>query len=217
MGGKRTLARSSGRMDWPYRGVYFFFENGEMRSGSGRGPRVVRVGTHGLKIGTKSSLWTRLRTHRGATASGRGNHRGSIFRLLVGEALARREGYPLPPTWGAGGETVRAGCALARLAGQIQQPQSRPDIGAVEQQARQRPLRPSIPRRDGAPSGTLVRFRCPTSATNLGRLEHVPWISDSQNVQWDVRRNVPRMSGRMSRSASLKLPWSQRAPVAPAA
>lgn len=103
MGGKRTLARSSGRMDWPHRGVYFFFENGEMRSGSGRGPRVVRVGTHGLKIGTKSSLWTRLRTHRGATASGRGNHRGSIFRLLVGEALARREGYPLPPTWGAGG------------------------------------------------------------------------------------------------------------------
>ena len=48
IGGKRRLAECDGRIDWPRRGVYFFFEPGEMRSASGRGPRVVRVGTHGL-------------------------------------------------------------------------------------------------------------------------------------------------------------------------
>jgi hypothetical protein len=35
----------------PSRGVYFFLENGESRSGSGAGSRVVRVGTHVLKTG----------------------------------------------------------------------------------------------------------------------------------------------------------------------
>ncbi len=31
LGGKRTLAVCNGRMDWPTRGVYFFFEAGEER------------------------------------------------------------------------------------------------------------------------------------------------------------------------------------------
>ena len=48
VGGKRLLAECDGRMDWPKRGVYFFFEPGESRSTSGEGPRVVRVGTHAL-------------------------------------------------------------------------------------------------------------------------------------------------------------------------
>src|SRR5579883_1673881 len=56
-------------------GVYFFFEPGEFRSGSGLGPRVVRVGTHALKIGSRSTLWGRLAQHRGSTNGG--NHRGS--------------------------------------------------------------------------------------------------------------------------------------------
>lgn len=47
-GGARRLADCSGRMNWPRRGVYFFFEDGEMRSDTGAGPRVVRVGTHAL-------------------------------------------------------------------------------------------------------------------------------------------------------------------------
>ena len=34
VGGARTLATCDGRMDWPRRGVYFFFEEGEERSGS---------------------------------------------------------------------------------------------------------------------------------------------------------------------------------------
>ena len=83
-------------MDWPPRGVYFFHESGEARSGTGGGPRVVRVGTHGLKSGSGSTLWDRLSQHRGSSRSGRGNHRGSIFRLIVGIALAKRNDIPLP-------------------------------------------------------------------------------------------------------------------------
>jgi len=105
LGGKRHLADCHGKMNWPQRGVYFFFEPGEKRS-SGLGLRVVRVGTHALKKGAKTTLWNRLRTHRG-TLSGRraggGNHRGSIFRLHVGTAILRKEGLEeCYPTWGVG-------------------------------------------------------------------------------------------------------------------
>lgn len=76
-GATRTLSESASR-DCPQRGVYFFFEPGEQRSGSGDGARVVRVGTHALKPGSNTKLWTRLSQHRGALRSGGGNHRGSI-------------------------------------------------------------------------------------------------------------------------------------------
>jgi hypothetical protein len=65
LGGKRTLAGCDGRMSWPARGVYFFFEPGEVRSDTGMGPRVVRVGTHALTASSRSSLWQRLSQHRG--------------------------------------------------------------------------------------------------------------------------------------------------------
>ena len=99
VGGTRVLAECSGRMKWPRRGVYFFFEAGEIRSGSGAGHRVVRVGTHALKCGAGTSIWERLRQHRGVARTGGGNHRGSIFRLLVGKALAYRGDVPLPQAW----------------------------------------------------------------------------------------------------------------------
>jgi hypothetical protein len=100
-GGKRLLRECSGRMSWPQRGVYFFFEMGEVRTDSGDGPRVVRVGTHALAPGSRTSLWNRLSQHRGTAASGGGNHRGSIFRLIVGAALAARDSHQLD-TWGKG-------------------------------------------------------------------------------------------------------------------
>ena len=81
------------------RGVYFFFEAGEHRADSGDGPRVTRIGTHGLTAGTTSTLRRRLRQHLG-TRSGTGNHRGSIFRLLTGDALLRAGGAPVCPSWG---------------------------------------------------------------------------------------------------------------------
>ncbi|MBY6153943.1 hypothetical protein KUV47_12030 [Vannielia litorea] len=90
--GKHLLRDCHGRMNWPLRGVYFFFEDGEVRGQSGNGPRVVRVGTHALKSGSRTSLWKRLSQHKGVALSGGGNHRGSIFRLIVGTALLERDG-----------------------------------------------------------------------------------------------------------------------------
>jgi hypothetical protein len=86
-------------MDWAQRGVYFFRESGESRTDSGEGARIVRVGTHALRSGSQTKLWTRLSQHRGQPSTGSGNHRGSIFRLLVGVALVRRHQYDCP-TWG---------------------------------------------------------------------------------------------------------------------
>lgn len=112
LNGKRKLETCSGRQHWPLRGVYFFFEDGETRSNSGHGPRLVRVGTHALRLASRTSLWNRLSQHRGTEASGGGNHRGSIFRLLVGTALNEGGIEKVPTTWGKGSsadaETVAA-------------------------------------------------------------------------------------------------------------
>ena len=101
LGGARTLAACSGRMGWPQRGVYFFRELGECRSDTGNGPRIVRVGTHALNPATNTKLWARLAQHKGHARSGSGNHRGSIFRLIVGAALIDRDGLDYQ-TWGRG-------------------------------------------------------------------------------------------------------------------
>lgn len=97
-GGPRLLADCDGRLEWPQRGVYFFMEDGELRSDSGNGNRIVRVGTHALKSGSGTTLWKRLSQHRGQSRSGGGNHRGSIFRLIVGTALIERDGFTCE-TW----------------------------------------------------------------------------------------------------------------------
>lgn len=100
IGGPRRLQTCSGALSWPTRGIYFFYEPGEYRSASGKSLRVVRVGTHALKRGARSRLWGRLSQHRGSARTGGGNHRGSIFRLLVGSALANQSRTPLPNSWG---------------------------------------------------------------------------------------------------------------------
>src|SRR5207249_4529063 len=92
LGGPRVLAECDGRMRWPNRGVYFFFEPGEHRAApNGEQLRIVRVGTHAVSAGSQTTLWTRLKQHRGTgmpgDPPGRGNHRGSIFRRHVGTAL----------------------------------------------------------------------------------------------------------------------------------
>jgi hypothetical protein len=97
-GGARLLSDCSGKLSWPKRGVYFFMEDGEARSQSGLGPRIVRVGAHALTPGSRTTLWQRLSNHRGSNRSGGGNHRGSIFRLIVGTALINRNGHRCP-TW----------------------------------------------------------------------------------------------------------------------
>lgn len=95
-----TLEHCHGRQ--PYwkecrRGIYLFFDRNEKRA-DGVSHRVVRVGTHAIKSNRgNSTLWGRLKQHKG-TDRGGGNHGGSIFRHLVGNALGNRDGN-LPSSW----------------------------------------------------------------------------------------------------------------------
>jgi hypothetical protein len=99
-GGQRRL-RDWNRQDLSsLSGVYFFFEDGEGRTGTGNGQRVVRVGTHGLKSGSRSTLWSRLRQHRGSEQGG--NQRGSIFRRHVGAALMQAGRHVSIDEWWVG-------------------------------------------------------------------------------------------------------------------
>lgn len=112
-GGKGHLNELGTASRWPRRGVYFFFEPSENRSGSGDGPRLVRIGTHALGTGARSTLHQRLRQHAGRSGGAGGNHRGSIFRLLVGEALIARGDCPACTSWGVKGDISKAAAALA--------------------------------------------------------------------------------------------------------
>lgn len=105
IGSARCLSECNGTMCWPQRGVYFFREAGEIRTHTG-GPRIVRVGTHALKAGSKTTLWNRLSQHRGVASHGGGNHRGSVFRKIVGAALIRRDGWDCS-TWGQGSNATK--------------------------------------------------------------------------------------------------------------
>ena len=84
-------------MPWPERGVFFFFENGEQRSDSGAGPRVVYVGTHAITRGSQTTLWHRLSQHRGQAimVAETTEDRSSI----VGASLIERDKHSYP-TWG---------------------------------------------------------------------------------------------------------------------
>lgn len=85
----------------PQRGVYIFLDTHESNF-ERSGPRIVRVGTHAVSLGSKTSLRTRLRNHLGPK-SGVGNHRGSIFRLHVGRALIQASGkIDYSEFWGVG-------------------------------------------------------------------------------------------------------------------
>ncbi len=114
LGGARVLGDCSGKLTWPRRAVYFFTEDGECRTDTGAGSRVVRVGTHALRNGSRTTLWNRLSQHRGSTRSGGGNHRGSIFRLIVGTALIERDNL-VCPTWDDRRSTAPADVRAAEL------------------------------------------------------------------------------------------------------
>jgi hypothetical protein len=91
--------------------VYIFIDRAE-RNFLGQRGRIVRIGTHGVSEGSKSTLRTRLRTHAGLR-DGTGNHRASIFRLHVGRAILEvDDAVEAVPTWGEGQDApsnVRAG------------------------------------------------------------------------------------------------------------
>jgi len=103
--GARKLKRCTGYMDWPDRGVYVFLAPGEPRTASD-GLRAARIGTHAVSAGSNTSLWDRLKQHAG-TGSGSadhphgGNHRGSVYRQRVGEAIIEKYGlHDDYPDWG---------------------------------------------------------------------------------------------------------------------
>jgi hypothetical protein len=98
--GFRCLKDCTRKSGWPARGVYFFFEDHEFRE-DGSTLRVVRVGTHAVSANSRTTLWNRLHTHTGSSSGG-GNHRGSIFRKRVGEALLQIRSYPaeIAASWG---------------------------------------------------------------------------------------------------------------------
>lgn len=105
VGGPQYLSDCNGRMDWPERGLYIFFAPDETRQSTDH-QRINRIGTHAVSSGSGTSLWNRLISHRG-TFSGKyadgGNHRGSVFRLRVGEAMIERDGlHDEFPDWGDG-------------------------------------------------------------------------------------------------------------------
>lgn len=94
--------QTSLKLDLPAQGVYFFFDPNEITSLSNALPRLVRVGTHAVSQGSKATLRNRLRTHFG-TIEGTGNHRGSVFRLHVGEAIINKLNLRAKfPHWGKG-------------------------------------------------------------------------------------------------------------------
>jgi len=110
VGGKQRLKNCTGYMNWPERGVYFFFAEDETRDSTDQ-LRLTRIGTHAVSSGSGTSLWNRLRTHRGAnsgTYEDGGNHRGSVFRKRVGEAMIERNGiHNEYPNWGDGSSADR--------------------------------------------------------------------------------------------------------------
>jgi len=109
VGGMRSLRDCTGYMDWPDRGIYFFFAPDESRDDGM--PRLTRIGTHAVSSGSGTALWDRLRAHRGinsGTFAGGGNHRGSVFRKRVGEAICERDGIDdVYPEWGSGSSADR--------------------------------------------------------------------------------------------------------------
>ncbi|AGB15226.1 hypothetical protein Halru_0595 [Halovivax ruber XH-70] len=110
VGGAKTLTDCTGYMDWPERGLYVFFADGETRDGTEQ-PRLTRVGTHAVSSGSGASLWERLRAHRGVnsgTFGGGGNHRMSVFRKRVGEAMIHHDGIQEElSNWGEGNSANR--------------------------------------------------------------------------------------------------------------
>jgi hypothetical protein len=81
------------------------------RAGLAQHRPVVRVGTHALDTGSRPTLRQRLGQHRGGDMA-RGDHPGSIFRLLIRQALLARGSLPSRLSWGVKSASAKACEAL---------------------------------------------------------------------------------------------------------
>ena len=93
---KRTLDTISNK-NLPEKGVYFFFEQNETRQNI-NSERVVRIGTHAAIANSNATLYDRLYNHKGSKDL-TGNHRGSVFRKLIGYSLLYKDEL-IYPYWG---------------------------------------------------------------------------------------------------------------------
>jgi hypothetical protein len=96
----RVFGSCSGSAKWPRRGLYIFYDPRHRRMFKPNAVKIIRIGTHAVSQGSASSLWQRLKNHKGQQ-DGSGNHRGSIFRLHVGGALMTTRSI-ICPSWGVG-------------------------------------------------------------------------------------------------------------------
>lgn len=103
--GPYYLSDVDGSLEWPDRGIYVFFSaDTDLELDPVDEWRIVRIGTVGDCTGSSSTLWDRLRAHRGTKqgdyADG-GNSRGSIFRKHLGRAIIEDEKlHEKYPNWG---------------------------------------------------------------------------------------------------------------------
>jgi hypothetical protein len=192
VGGARSLSQCDGYSGWPTRGVYFFFEPGELRSHSGRGSRVVRVGTHALTATSRANLWSRLSQHRGTKLTGGGNHRGSIFRLLVGAALQRRLLCQPSRTWGKQQDIRRAAQHLGSTVEQLRATELPIEI-AVSQYIGSMPfVWLSVPDPPGPTSRRAVIERGAIALLSNGRDRQLDPPSPDWLGTWSDREQVRR-------------------------
>ncbi len=75
-----------------YAGSTSFLRMGKCASSRTAGRAWYASAPMTLKAGSRATLWKRLSQHKGMARSGGGNHRGSIFRLIVGTTLLNRDG-----------------------------------------------------------------------------------------------------------------------------
>ena len=76
------------RRNIPTQGVYFFFDQFEIRDQYIQ-ERVVRIGTHAAQANSKATIKQRIAQHKGPENL-YGQHRNSVFRELVGYALINK-------------------------------------------------------------------------------------------------------------------------------
>lgn len=89
------------------KGVYIFLDPNEESIYSNSLPRIVRIGTHAIHDGAKSTIKQRLRAHYG-TKLNSGNHRGSVFRKHIGNALLNKGDLEkTSETWGVGSNATK--------------------------------------------------------------------------------------------------------------
>lgn len=112
-----------GRLDWPDRGMYLFFsQDTDMAYDPVSEWDLVRIGIVGDSAGSSSTLWHRLRAHRGTLSgdyAGGGNARGSIFRKHIGRCLIETEGLNEKyPNWGVPHSKLAENLSTAELRAQ---------------------------------------------------------------------------------------------------